>query len=967
MSTYVLPAVQVFQDLSQVPSVVANPARAHLAGGHAYLCRYAQSGERELGNLGTYDPVTDHTYTWTASGVGELNCPLGAIIDQDYVKLWLKNALLQYFRSVPATLSGFWIGKKSGARNLIYSKVPAGPNVLGQVACNFATNGAYARDASLFSRDVQVNDIVKVVVDGTTLWTYVKGLVANLAAAGNTPSFDTNNAGTTAGAATATLVTTDLLNNVTLTGNSGWSGVNYGRVADVYTIRVTRGSTNGDFATARISIRTASGEDQWDDIVPNRIGVGTTAIGALNLTATFGRTDTLANSESAENEGIPSEDLVVGQTWRIAVSEPWTQVTAPTVTGSYAYTDSTTYIVECVQGGKWAAGPQVRVTTTNGLDMSGPAVVYGIGAGNAVQLGTRGYSFYFTVGTGLNKGDRWYVIVTGQQTAAVQTIALGHNLPVGTADDTPVEVTFYIPKSLLQLSHVRSYTDGTLAETNWDFSADGTQITINGGAIGYDDGYYDPDSLVHKPLPVASDSGAGYGTLYVEYRAWRSDLAYDVFAISDVSLINTAISGALDPDNPLKWGVFKALENANGTEVKFTAIPNPAEPNDWADMLALLIGREDVYGLVPLTRDRTVQDLYAAHVTAMSSPEQGLWRTAWFSLAGVPEIPVVADYPNATGEVVEGYAHSTTDPASPGNSPCLCTFTGYSGAGTTSTVMECTSNNGHFSNVRVGDIVRTNFQADGTYDSYVVASVVSENEIHLASGPTAVRSQAAQTEVWRTLNLTAEANAIAVNAGAWDNRRIRAVWPDQISSGGTLQDGIFVCAALAGEASGILPHQGMTNLQLLGFDDVSRTKRFNRPQLDTMAAAGVWIVTQDIFSGNIYTRQALTTGSYADLNQREEMLTRNVDSISYRFKDYFKPYIGVTNVTPSMQDLLTFEVNQLIDVLKTEAFSTKLGGQLISGTIVRLSMDVVNRDRFVLILNATVPYAMNVFEIHLVI
>jgi len=97
------------------------------------------------------------------------------------------------------------------------------------------------------------------------------------------------------------------------------------------------------------------------------------------------------------------------------------------------------------------------------------------------------------------------------------------------------------------------------------------------------------------------------------------------------------------------------------------------------------------------------------------------------------------------------------------------------------------------------------------------------------------------------------------------------------------------------------------------------------------------------------------------------MLTRNVDNISYRFKDHFEPYIGVTNVTPSMVSLIRTEMLLLIDVLKTERATEQLGGQLIEGTIVRLEPHALIRDRIVAVIDCLVPYALNNLEIHLVI
>ena len=111
----------------------------------------------------------------------------------------------------------------------------------------------------------------------------------------------------------------------------------------------------------------------------------------------------------------------------------------------------------------------------------------------------------------------------------------------------------------------------------------------------------------------------------------------------------------------------------------------------------------------------------------------------------------------------------------------------------------------------------------------------------------------------------------------------------------------------------------------------------------------------------------VTTGNYSDINQREEMLTRNVDSISYRFKDYFEPFIGVTNVTPSMEAIIQAGLSTVIQVLKTERFTPNLGGQLIEADLTEFSVHPIFKDRYVAKLEIDVPYALNNFELHLIV
>jgi hypothetical protein len=132
-----------------------------------------------------------------------------------------------------------------------------------------------------------------------------------------------------------------------------------------------------------------------------------------------------------------------------------------------------------------------------------------------------------------------------------------------------------------------------------------------------------------------------------------------------------------------------------------------------------------------------------------------------------------------------------------------------------------------------------------------------------------------------------------------------------------------------------------------------------------MAGSGTWIVTRDN-NGTIFNRHAVTTGASDDINQREESVTRNVDSISYRFKDYLKPFIGVTNVTPTMQETIQGGIIKLIRTLQSERVTNQLGGQLIDATIDRFFVSPIFKDRYVVYLSLEVPYALNTIEIHLV-
>lgn len=928
MATYVLPQVLVFQDFTTQPAVAANPLSAHIAGGHAQLIRYANEDERKFGLIGLYDNLNDTIVDWP-------NRPAGAVVDQAYTKLFIENALLHYF-SDPLS-SGANITVAADYNNRIVAE-----------DINFASNGAYARDAEFYDRNVTVGDVIKVrgvptgpdaTGDPVTLWTYVKGLVADEVAAeiGDAAAYSSN-ANTTSFNAQ--------FNNGTLSGtgitdlDNSYNGQAAGLLTETYTIRVIDSSVGGDATTANLRVISGSGTDDQVSVVPSEFGTPT-LIGTRGLSVTFS-----ANG--------PGGNFIAGEECSVTVSQAFTKTDAASG-GSYSATQDTTYVITVTKGGAFGTA-EISVTTTNGIDQSGPTVVTDLG--DEIVVGTKGVTITFSDSTtGLNKGDRFYIPVTGISEGAIRTIVLGQNLDSTFAAGDDVSVDLYIRKPVLEVTANRT---GMAPLTNW--TQNETQLTINSGIVAYDSTW--TDNGVALPLDVESSAALNYGVVYVEYRAWLATLINVVNSISDVANIDD-ISGPLDPENPLKWGVYKALTNSNGTPVLYTAVLNPDEPTTWDDVLQVLLSRDDAYELVPLTRNATVLGMYQAHVNSASSASEGLWRVTWFNLQGMPEIPIVSAGSNIPNHL---------EPTTTNGLPALATFSDDPfSAGDQYTICTVPAANSAFiaNGVRPGDIVRALYTGDGfgnfTYTEFVVDQVQSENQLRLKTGPAAPQPVPSKIEVWRNLSATEEAVAIGMVAGAYNDRRVRATWPDRIESSGTSQEGYFLNCALAGLASGVLPQQGLTHVAINGFSSTQRTNdKFNKPQLDSMAVRGVWVVQQQL-SGEIYTRHAVTTGDYVDINQREEMVTRNVDSISYRFKDYFAPFIGVSNVTPSMRDIILGGMDKLIRTLKTERTTPQLGGQLIDATVDRFYVSEIFKDRYVSYITLQVPYALNNIELHLVV
>jgi hypothetical protein len=959
---YVKPQVLVFQEFSIVPTEITEPLRAHVSGPNALLHRYADASEKALSALGAYDYETDTCYTFPGRHPG-------SIVDDTYTKLYIDDALLLYYEKLisattatiaPIAGKSNWIGEGTG--NLFFK----------------ANGGSYSRSVVFKDRDVKIGDVVYLRsvtggedCDETELWTSVTGFASETivsvinnaqADAGNKATVSASNSAPTSG--NNYLQIAGIANCVKLTAvdAADYNGVVDGAVSETYTIEVIKSSVSGCDA-ARLRVKSASKLDDVTELDPGTLG-NEVSIGARGLKVTFDLSEAPTCDDAAVAAGVATNTFVVGQKWQVSVTQAYTAVkatannAASAAAGTYTGDKNDTYIIECVKGGSLGQNatdfPQISVRTAKGLDYSGPTdvTVSSALAGGFVTIGSNGVAVAFTSAanaavTKMAKGDKWYVSVVSSSAGSVNKLILKNDLPAAMRAATTLDMRLYIKSDIEVTKNRIGYAPLVNYET------EETQVCVKSGVVAYH-----PEwtlNGVEQPLEVRG------GSLYVEYREWLSELTDTVEGISTVADLDN-IPGQLDPDNPLKWGVYKALSNSNGTVVKYTAVQDPTDLDSWVDVLARLKGRDDVYNLVPMTFDRAVQNLYAAHINDESNEVANNWKAGFVSLPSRNSVMVVGE-----GADIAGVSGSTI------GSPVLATVSDNPAAsGTQYTLLQVPNGSGYFitNGVEPGDIVRYEYVVDGfgetAYSEYVVDSVLSENSLVLYSGTDAAVNQAQRVEIWHNLKRTELADDVATRAGSFGSRRICAVWPDQVGEAGRMQPGYYLAAALAGLASGVVPHQGLTNVEVAGFDDYSRSyKLFNETQLNRMAEAGVWIVTVDR-DGTPHSRHALTTDNL-DLNRREEMIRRNVDSLSYLFLRRLRPYIGRTNATQLMVDKLRTEVEQLIRFFSASGYTQELGAQLVSGSIRVLRLHPLLKDRIEIVLDLVVPAPLNNIELHLVV
>lgn len=928
--SYILPQVLVFQEFLAAPAALSQPLNACIVGQQFSLHRYSDAVEKAgIKVSSTYDPTLEACYVFPSR-------PAGGVPDLPYTKVFFENAMLQYFHQSSSHLTP--VEALSNSKN----KVRAGANI-------FQTLNGYTRDAGLL-RDVKAGDWCKLVGSAcgtpTTLLSQIIGLEADiLPAVVGTATDDASNKGATTASATGSQTggTTNniITNNVTGTTYNGLAG---GNPSEVYTLTVV---TGGGVNQAIFRITSQSGNDDIALVTFNVAFDAFFNIGTRGLKVKFHKN--AITSSSSGGHPIVNDVFIAGQVFTYHVSQLFTP-TVPTQHGTYAGLSNTAYIVQVSLGGKFtdAVKPQITVTTTTGIDLSGPTNV--TASGIQAVVGTQGVYISFA-GAGLCKGDRYIIPVVAAAPGQVRTLVLANNVPDGFRGVCPtgggsssssvvhpdLDLTLYI-RSNFEVPAKQSASINNWTQTD-------TKVCLEAAITGYDASW----AIAGVPQALYVKDAA----VFVQHRDRMPTYCNTVGTVSTPDDVATLL-GTVDPDNELAFGVYKAALNANGEEVKFVGVcsHSPVTLNDWLAAFELLVGRDDVYSLVPLSQDKTVLDAALAHCLAQSTPENGRWRIAWLNMAAAPVVAV--DIAHAGGPLL---ATIKDDPAVPGADNILVEVSvgGLIAAG-----------------IQSGDTVRALYTTDGSgnlvYTEFTVDVLINDNSIRLVAGPALPVNVASKIEIWRTLSKPQLAANLALLPGEFSNRRAYLVWPDVVGNAGVTFPGYFLCAALAGLRSGVLPHQGLTNVEVLGFDDLTRTTEFlSANQLNTMAASGYWIVTRDFNNGTIFSRHELSCGDQTDVNQREQNITTNLDNISFGFLDRLKAFIGKGNVTPVMIQILQGEIVSLIEQYKNTISIDRLGPQIISATILELRQSPTFKDRVICRISLVLPAPLNNVELHLVV
>jgi hypothetical protein len=169
----------------------------------------------------------------------------------------------------------------------------------------------------------------------------------------------------------------------------------------------------------------------------------------------------------------------------------------------------------------------------------------------------------------------------------------------------------------------------------------------------------------------------------------------------------------------------------------------------------------------------------------------------------------------------------------------------------------------------------------------------------------------------------------------------------------------------------VVPHQGLTNSEFYGADDLSKVVlEFTSDELNTMAEKGTWIITQEVIGATAYVRHQLTSDT-SGLNTQEDSITTNVDNISYALKKTLTPFIGRYNINPNNILAVYAAVVAELKFRATNTSTERAGNQLVSFTpaddIINISQNETYRDIIDVEVRLNVPYPVNYIKLKLVV
>lgn len=401
----------------------------------------------------------------------------------------------------------------------------------------------------------------------------------------------------------------------------------------------------------------------------------------------------------------------------------------------------------------------------------------------------------------------------------------------------------------------------------------------------------------------------GYGKLLVSYRALRTPTSTEsLIPIETASDITTKL-GTIDLENEIAFGANEAFSGSQGKTIFALRVADDTT-TAYSAALKKIEATDMVYALTPMTDKQTVQQIVATHCESMSQKDVKNFRRCYVGTDSPGEYAALSRY---NGSVIE--VDITVSNAG------IVLDVATSGV------------NLQTADLVEGDIVKM-IDSNGNYtgSEYTIASVTDTNTAYLSTGPATSQTEVF-AEFWKADTPESQAAYVADVSAALGSRRAINVW---VENGTRIIDGVrtvipnkYVAAEVAGLRSAVIPWQGLTLTEINSITDApAMYTRYTNSLLNTTAAAGTFIITQEAESGGIFIRHQLTTQSNEGSLAYEDSIGVSLDSISFQIKDALNAFVGRKNVTRQTLEEIYDTVWNILNNATTSAVVADYGPQL---------------------------------------
>ncbi len=529
-----------------------------------------------------------------------------------------------------------------------------------------------------------------------------------------------------------------------------------------------------------------------------------------------------------------------------------------------------------------AAAP---VTATLSATASGSAALTlgstaGLTAGQPV-ISLSGTTSYYTAGT--------YISAVG---------STGVTLSAGVTANNGSTISF---SKLLYALQSTIVVNENLATDQFTVDVENTQVTTEA----------DPTVNIAEFNSGSEDRELkdGRGSLLVSYRALRSPSATE--SLIEISTSSDIIDklGTIDMENEIAFGANETFSGSQGKVIYALRVADDTT-TAYSTALKKIEATDMVYALTPMTDKQTVQQLVATHCESMSRKDVKNFRRCYVGTDSPGEYAALTRYDGAPIEV----------------------SIAVSEAGAVLDVVTAGVDLLPLGLVE-GDIVKM-IDSNGNYTGaeYLISDVTGSDIAYLNPGPATSQSNVF-AEFWKADTPESQAAYVADVSAALGSRRAVNVW---VENGTRLINGVrtvipnkYVAAEIAGLRSAVIPWQGLTLTEINSITDApAMYTRYTNTLLNTVAAAGTFIITQEAESGGVFIRHQLTTQSNEGSLAYEDSIGVSLDSISFQIKDALNVFVGRKNVTRQTLEEIYDATWTILNGATTSAAIADYGPQL---------------------------------------